>query len=418
MKLLKLTKRKIDPAGTPNMLARHLFSSYEHYRVDHLGPHNCNHAEISKEVHSLVAQSKGLFRLEELGKSLEGRSINLVSCGKGSKRVLLWSQMHGDEYTATLALMDIFNFVGRRAAEEKWIQEMLEEATLYFIPMLNPDGAERRQRRTVQNIDMNRDAKTLMTPEAKLLRHAQQRLKPQFGFNLHDQDLSTVGDTREVTAIALLAPPIDRKRSTPMVRVRAMRVAALMTRVLSQFIPKNIATYDDAFEPRAFGDNMQMWGTSTVLVESGHWPNDREKNFIRKLNYVGLLTALRCIGNGSYQDAELDLYKELPQNGKTIYDIIIRDVVLVGDRHFAENAKEGDGHLCTVDIGLTIPTNTNPNPLVVTVKDVGDLSTYIALENIVGHKRRISSSFLTLEQSLPLATLLDELQLYHHAKDP
>lgn len=408
MKLLnlpKIPKRKSDSARTPNTLARHLFSSYEHYRADHLGPHNCNHAEINRELASLVAQSNGLLNCEELGKSLEGRSINLVSCGKGSKRILLWSQMHGDEYTATLALMDIFNFIGRRVAEEKWVQEMLDETTLYFIPMLNPDGAERRQRHTAQNIDINRDAHTLMTPEAKLLRNAQHKLKPQFGFNLHDQALWTVGDTPEVTAIALLAPALDRKQSTPIVRLRAMRVAALITRVLGQFIPKNIARYDDAFEPRAFGDTMQLRGTSTVLIESGHWPKDREKMFIRKLNYVAILTALRCIGNGSYQDAELDLYNELPQNGKAIYDIIIRDVVL----------KHSSGWSHTVDIGLTIPTNTNPNPVVVTVKDIGDLSTYIALENIAGHKRQILSSFLTLEQSLPLATLLDELQL-HHAK--
>ncbi len=405
MKLLSLSKRKPDVARTPNTLARHLFATYEQHRLDHLGPHNCNHAEVQKELRSLVAQSAGLLRCEEAGRSLEGREISLVTAGRGPKRILLWSQMHGDEYTATLALMDLFHCLVRTAAEQRWIQEMLEETTLYFVPMLNPDGAERRQRRTAQNIDMNRDARALMTPEAKLLRRLQQTLRPTFGFNLHDQDLSTVGDTKEVTAIAFLAPSLDRKKSTPMVRVRAMRVAALMTRVLSQFIPRNIATYDDAFEPRAFGDNMQIWGTSTVLIESGHWPADREKKFIRKLNYVAILTALRCIGNGSYQDAELDLYKDLPRNGNAIYDIIIRDVIL--------DHPSGWSH--PVDIGLTIPTNTNPTPVIVTIADVGDLSTYAALENIQGHKRHIASDAFALEEKIPLSQLLDRLQLFHRA---
>jgi hypothetical protein len=409
-----MAARKTDIARTPNTLARHLFSTYEHFRVEHMEPFNCNHVEVWKEIGTTVAGSQGLLRCEELGKSLEGRSINLVSCGKGNQRVLLWSQMHGDEYTATLALLDIFNFIARSANGEKWIREMLDETTLYFLPMLNPDGAERRQRRTAQNIDMNRDARTLMTPEARLLRQAHQKLKPQFAFNLHDQELSTVGDTPEVAAIAFLAPSLDRKRSTPHVRIRAMRVAALMTRVLCQFIPKNIAAYNDTFEPRAFGDNMQQWGTSTVLIESGHWPKDRKKSFVRKLNFVCILTALRCIGNGSYQDAELDLYKELPQNGKGMYDIILRDIVLehpappTGELHAVQRWSH------TVDIGLTIPPNSHPDPLIVTVRDVGDLSTCPALEIIQGHKRKLASSFVAIDQSLPLPTLLDALQLYHH----
>ncbi len=411
MKLPNLPKRKPDPARTPNTLARHLFSSYKTYRLDHLGPHNCNHAQINKEIQITVARSGGLFQCEELGKSLEGRSVNLVSCGTGSKRILLWSQMHGDEYTATLALMDIFNFINLRISEEKWIREMLEETTLYFIPMLNPDGAERRQRHTAQNIDMNRDALTLMTPEATLLRNTQQKIKPHFGFNLHDQTLWTAGDTTAVTAVALLAPALDKKRSVPPTRLRAMRVAALIARMLNQFIPKNLATYDDAFEPRAFGDNMQLWGTSTVLIESGHWPGDREKNFIRQLNFVAMLGALRCIGNGSYQDVELDWYKRLPQNGKAVYDIIIRDVLLTYHASSSEGHKDWSH---SVDIGLSIPANTNPAPLAVTVKEIGDLSTHCALEIIEGHKRPLSSSFLALEQSLPLATLLDTLQIYHH----
>lgn len=403
-----LPTRKNDPARTPNRLARYLFSTYEEFRVDHIGPQQCTHAVVQAEIQSLVAGSNGLLQLEPLGTSLEGRSINLISCGTGNKRILLWSQMHGDEYTATLALLDIFTLLTRRASEERWIQEMLEETRLYFIPMLNPDGAERRQRHTAQNLDMNRDALALMTPEAKLLRQAQLRLKPQFGFNLHDQALWTAGDRPAVTAIALLAPALDRKKSTPRVRLRAMRVAALIARVLGQFIPRNIASYDDSFEPRAFGDNMQLWGTSTVLIESGHWPNDREKKFIRKLNYVGILTALRCIGNGSYQDAELDLYKELPLNGKAIYDIIIRNVTL----------EHPSGWSHVVDLGLAITTNTNPDPVVATLKEIGDLSTHIALEEIPAHERKLSSTFLTLEQPYVLAALLDAMQLPHAERHP
>ena len=36
---------------------------------------------------------------------------------------------------------------------------MLDNLTIHVVPMLNPDGAERYQRRNVQDIDINRDAR-------------------------------------------------------------------------------------------------------------------------------------------------------------------------------------------------------------------------------------------------------------------
>ncbi len=401
MALLNISSRKTDPVRTPNSLARHLFLSYEQHRVNHLVPQNCLHKNISSYIRNGIAESERIFRVEEAGKSLEGRGISLVTCGTGPKRILFWSQMHGDEYTATLALMDVFSFLNHRGGEERWTGEMLEQTTLHFLPMLNPDGAERRQRRTAQLIDMNRDALELATPEANILRGLQQNLKPEFGFNLHDQELATVGDTGEVAAISLLAPPLDAKKSTPRVRQRAIRVASLITRILSQFIPRNIGTYPDTFEPRAFGDNMQRWGTSTVLIESGHWPSDPDKNFIRKLNFVALLAAARCIGNYSYQDVGLEYYRGLVENGKMVFDYIIHDVVL----------EHPTGWARKVDIGLSVPPNSTRRPPIVIVKDIGDLSTYRALETIPGNGQRISSERITIDQMSELPEFLRLLNL-------
>src|SRR5688500_4981893 len=47
-------------------------------------------------------------RVEVIGQSLLGRDIRAVTYGNGPTRVLLWSQMHGDESTATMALADVF----------------------------------------------------------------------------------------------------------------------------------------------------------------------------------------------------------------------------------------------------------------------------------------------------------------------
>ena len=391
----------------PKSLAAELFLSYEEYRLDHLRPSNCRYPEIVDELGTLVRESDGMLTMREIGRSVEGRSINMVSCGHGPTHILLWSQMHGDESTATLALMDGFQFLIREHKQKPWLDEMLAGITIHTIVMLNPDGAERVQRHTAVGIDMNRDARVLATPEARVLREAQQRLQPAFGFNLHDQGLSSVGSTPRVAVLALLAPAMDAKKSLSAARVRAMRIGAYIVRSLGQFVDGHLSTYDDSFEPRAFGDSMQMWGTSTLLIESGHWPGDPEKLFVRKLNYVAILSSLGAIADGSYQDVELDHYAGLMTNGKNMFDYIIRSVLLAHVTGWTHQVDVG----LSVDPAINRGVATRGNSPLVTVKEVGDLSTHGALTTLDANSRTLPSGALAIDKVLPLVELLDQLQL-------
>src|SRR5204862_544126 len=137
---------------------------------------------------------RGRLRLEEIGASVEGRAIHLLTVGDGPRRVLLWSQMHGDEPSATPALLDLADYLLSRK-DDAAARRLLAGATLLMIPMLNPDGAERYERRNAQGIDINRDALNLATPEGRLLKAIRDRHQPELGFNLHDQNRrATVGE--------------------------------------------------------------------------------------------------------------------------------------------------------------------------------------------------------------------------------
>ncbi len=336
--------------------------------------------------------------METVGRSIEGRTINLVSCGTGRTKVLLWSQMHGDESTATLALLDIFHLFVRRRRRDPWIEQLLKRTTIRVIPMLNPDGAQRVQRHTAVNIDMNRDARALATPEARVLRAVQRRYLPAYGFNLHDQGVSSVGTSKAVTAIALLAPPVDRKNSFPPVRRRAMRVAAVISQSLRQFIDGHIAKYDDTFEPRAFGDNMQRWGTSTVLIESGHWPNDLEKAIIRRVNVAGIMSALWAIATGGLRDAALDNYTTLSLNGKSVYDIVVEDILL--------EHPGGWSRPVSVALAMAHGRRTGSPRDEVTIKEIGDLRTTTGLEVIPGRQRRLLATAVSIDSVLQFGKFL------------
>jgi hypothetical protein len=318
--------------------------------------------------------------------------------------------MHGDESTATLALMDIFHFVVCQSVRERWVRELLQNTTLRVIPMLNPDGAQRTRRHTAVHIDMNRDALALATPEARVLRAIHQRYSPAYGFNLHDQPVSSVGASNAVAAIALLAPAVNEKTSVPLVRKRAMHLAAVIAQSLRPLIGGHIARYDDTFEPRAFGDAMQRWGTSTVLIESGHWPNDLEKYFVRKVSAAAIASALWAVATGSFRDATIADYAELPLNGKSVYDILIRNVVL----------EHPDGWRHPVDIGLMMAhgRRTGSHRDVVTIQQIGDLHTSMGLEEIPGHRVRLACGKISVDKTLSLEKLLSLLLLRYVAPRP
>jgi hypothetical protein len=380
-------------------IARELFDLYDSFKAAEITSCRITHADMLKWLRSLKDQN--LFTKMPLGTSGEGRTISLYSFGNGSTKVMLWSQMHGDEPTATMAIVDIFNFL-TKYPDHIVTKTIREKLTLLVIPMLNPDGAERFTRRTAQLVDINRDALALETPEARILKETCNKYQPEYGFNLHDQDKRlTVGTTKKITAIALLAPSTDETRTDNPVRVRAKKIASTFAQILNLFIPGYLAKWDDSFEPRAFGDNIQKWGTSTVLVESGGWKNDPNKFFIRKLNCIALLATQYAIATGESANVDTEVYEQIPFNMKLGCDHIIRNAVLQSNNQTAS---------IRVDVGINFETRKSDSAdsleQVATIVELGDLSTYIALEEDVdAHRAELEANRIKLDYSFSASDL-------------
>jgi len=260
------------PAIPAGLSSQYLAETWDRERVSWPVPPLIRHADVESRLKEVRAAAPDLFRLEEIGKSVEGRSINHIWFGRGAFHVLLWSQMHGDEPTATSALFDVFEQF-RRHRDEPAFAFILDSLTIHAVPMLNPDGAERFQRRNAQGIDINRDALRLQTPEGRALKALRDRLNAPVGFNLHNQGWRTsAGKTGQPAAISLLSVAFDEARTESPGRILTKQLCALIRDALEPLAPGRIARYDDEFEVRAFGDNLTRWGTSVVLIETGPWP--------------------------------------------------------------------------------------------------------------------------------------------------
>lgn len=292
----------------------------ERFQIGAIGQRRFTHDQFWRAVAPALASDR--FVVTEVGRSMQGRELRTVTFGAGPVKVFLWSQMHGDEATATMALADVLAFLASTEASPLR-DRVARDLTVTFLPMLNPDGAEVFQRENAAGIDINRDVRRLSSPEARVLKAVHDRIEPDFGFNLHDQNARTRVGQGEQAAIALLPPPADQARSYGPVRSRARQVAAWLATDFGHAVGGRIARYDDTFNPRAFGDLMQAWGTSTVLIESGALTGDPQKQRLRTLNAAAILGVLEAIAARSYERADPAAYESLPFNQGGASDLLV-----------------------------------------------------------------------------------------------
>jgi len=351
-----------------NILIQNLYDNYSSYKEPALNGREIKHADIEPLI--LELKSNDLFRIKLLGRSLEGRGIYLVSLGRGQTDILAWSQMHGDEPTATRAIFDILNFFKTSDNFNEFKKSILEKLTINFIPMLNPDGAQVYQRRNAVSVDLNRDALRTEFPESQILRSVRDSINPQFGFNLHDQSTRySAGNSHRTATISFLAPAFNYDKTLNDTRKNTMKVIAAIYKNLKQIIPGHMGRYNDDFEPRAFGDNLVKWGTSSILIESGGWKNDVEKEFIRKLNFIALLSSFNIIADKGYESEEIATYYNIPENDKLIFDLLLKDLII-----------KFNGKNYIIDLGINRIEKANKDASKIYYKgeiaDIGDLSIY------------------------------------------
>lgn len=357
--------------------AQKLYSNHEQYKVNGLESRRIKHNEVLINNDRVKAENPDFYSVQTVGRSIEGRQIQMISFGKGSTDVLLWSQMHGNESTATRALFDLLNYFSLNQQSNE-VSRILSELSIHVIPMLNPDGAEQFQRENALGIDLNRDALRLVSPEAQLLKRIRDSLNADYGFNLHDQSrYYNVSQTPKQASISFLATAYNYEKEMNEKRRDAAQLIGYLHQINELYIPGHTGRYNDDFEPRAFGDNIQLWGTRLILIETGGFLGDREKNAGRKLNYVLIGSALESIASNSFESVSESVYWNIPENDRNLFDLKVEGVTI-----------EYNGVHYTLDLGINLEeaeaTDKIGYSLSANVVDRGDLSTYFGYTTVDG----------------------------------
>lgn len=355
--------------STPEADIRAEREPYARFRVSPLDPSTLRYEDVERTLFRLADTSEGKLRVEKFAESYQARPIYLATIGSGPRRVLLWSQMHGDEPTHTAVLLDLLSFLTKHP-EMPTARAILEGSTLSLIPMLNPDGAAALIRFNAQHIDVNRDSIRLETPEGQALHRAVKTLQPEFGFNLHNQNARTaIGNPPQPAAVALMVPPLDVDFTETLQLRQAKKVAAVFAAAARSHAPGMVARYVAEYMPWAFGEWVQSQGVVTVLVEAGGWPGPDPAPLV-EVHFDGLLAALGSIADGSYLDANPAIYDRLPRDNELkLYDaVFLGGELLDADLRKPLRADLGLNH----SHGHRLALGKRPDAKII---DLGDLGT-------------------------------------------
>ncbi len=284
------------------------------------------------DIEPLLLKFNSYNQVQIIGESVLGKPIYKYEIGNGKTKVLLWSQMHGNESTTTKALFDFLNLLNGNSELAK---ELLSEFTFCCLPMLNPDGALIYTRENANKVDLNRDAQNLTQPESRLLRSTFEIFKPDYCYNLHDQRTIYGVEAENVkpATVSFLAPAYNENRDINEVRTKAIQVIVAMNKILQGFIPNQVGRFDDSFNINCVGDTFQFLNVPTILIEAGHYQGDYDREMTRKFVFIALVEGLKKIYENDIVINKIEDYMNIPHNKICFYDFIYKNIKINYDNN-------------------------------------------------------------------------------------
>ncbi|MGE4322744.1 MAG: M14-type cytosolic carboxypeptidase [Sphingobium sp.] len=126
----------------------------------------------------------------ELGLTLDGQPLDLLTVGDGPKQVWLYARQHPGE---SMAQWWVEGALDRLCDEEDAVARLLRQrATIHIVPNMNPDGSRRGHLRTnAVGVNLNREwhAPSMdRSPEVALVREAMDATGVDFAIDVHGDE--------------------------------------------------------------------------------------------------------------------------------------------------------------------------------------------------------------------------------------
>lgn len=125
--------------------------------------------QINTHIDELAALAPEHVKVTEIGSSVEGRPIHVVQLGDGDPdkpAIVITGVQHAREWIASMVPVCVIDRFARDGETDPTIAAVLDAATIYVVPIVNPDGFVytwendrywRKNRRNDYGVDLNRN---------------------------------------------------------------------------------------------------------------------------------------------------------------------------------------------------------------------------------------------------------------------
>lgn len=136
-----------------NFAGRHGFVKKDKVKlINTFNPHNVvnpnviyTYDQMRVDLNEFVSSYPGLVSLSTIGKSVDGRDLYAIKVGKGSTEILIHGSHHAREHMTTNIIMEMidqytYGYAKNTKIDGYNVKDILDKTTIWFVPMVNPDG--------------------------------------------------------------------------------------------------------------------------------------------------------------------------------------------------------------------------------------------------------------------------------------
>ncbi|WP_083256189.1 M14 family metallopeptidase [Domibacillus iocasae] len=116
------------------------------YTGNYVDPYKIiTYSQMVKDLKELIQWHPDIASLETIGKSVDGRDLYALKLGTGKEEVLINASHHAREHITTNVVMEMADqyahlYKTNGKMNGYAVQSILKKTSLYFVPMVNPDG--------------------------------------------------------------------------------------------------------------------------------------------------------------------------------------------------------------------------------------------------------------------------------------
>lgn len=116
--------------------------------------------QMIKDLKDIRLWYSDITELHVIGKSVDGRNLYALKLGKGKEQIFINSSHHAREHMTTNLTMEMidaysFAYLRNQTIDGYNVREILNDTSIWFVPMVNPDGVTLVQKghRSAKNPD-------------------------------------------------------------------------------------------------------------------------------------------------------------------------------------------------------------------------------------------------------------------------